>query len=171
MQEGLIVNNSTDQFIIRTPPNNGAFFDGTYYWLFYVESSTLKCKYGASLDLNMSSCGDLVSNVANLNATWSMIFGQVSSTWYAWAVVGDTSNNIELYRWELTASGPANEVSSTPATTDSAPKQGYLTHDYGGVTVTNLYGSVSEAANQLLTARCCRVGPGCGDLVQAHSQQ
>lgn len=100
---------STDQYIVGVPQNNGAYFDGTYYWIFYQEATTLKCVYGTALSMMSQTGGNLVENVANNGKSYSVVFGQLGGVYYAWVLVnrsattsGEVSN---VYRWELTASG------------------------------------------------------------------
>lgn len=149
-----LVSANASQFIVGWPDNNPAFFDGTRYWVFYTDTisgggATLKCLHGTSL-ASMSATntngasGDIVG-VDDNGKSYSIVFGQIGTTWYAWANIDDalsaaTGNHFKWVRWELTTSGLGTPEVVTASVDD---KQGAsrIAHDYGSSAVTTLYGT------------------------------
>ena len=157
-----IVTAETSPHTVGIPQNNGTFFDGTRYWVFYTEDEisagdgyALKCQYGTSLSsmvVTNTNPGSpfYVGNINNAGRSYSILFGKVGSTWHAWAVVNQsdliTGKAFALFRWELTSGGLGARITATPATGDKANGHTYLTHNYGSEVVTNIYGTVQDAA-------------------------
>lgn len=144
----IIVNNSTDQFVVGVPPNNGAFYDGARYWFFYTESNTLKCKYGTVMNsLTTTNTNGGSGNLANIDddgKSYSIVFGTLSGTWYAWCYYLDSTASAAWRRWELTSSGLGTPTSQTLSLSakDGASR---IAHDYGSEVVSTICGTTASA--------------------------
>lgn len=143
----IIVNDSADQYIVGVPSNNGAWYDGTNYWIFYQEATTMKCQFGPSLG-NMSQTGGSLDTLIHSDGrAYSVVFGRVGSTNYAW-VVWNSSSGVGVIgnyrRYELTSTGLANVVNGSSGGASAFAGFTFLAYDYGSDVVTTLYYSSHE---------------------------
>jgi hypothetical protein len=139
----ILVNNSTDQYIVGIPQNNACFHDGSNYWVFYLSSGTLNCLYGSSLAA-MSSAGSTgIANIENSGRQYSILFGTIAGTWYAWCVYGNTTEFYGVRRWELTGAGLGTPTDQNSAITDKADAHVCAINDYGSSDVTNVFAAMS----------------------------
>lgn len=141
----VVVSASTEPFICGIPSNNPVWFDGTRYWVFYVEAGVLKCLYGTALGslsaTNTNGVSGNLSGIVDNGKAYSIVFGTNGGTPYAW-MNANTGSSSEFFwvRWELTSSGLGTP---STVTVDIGNKNGMsrIAHDYGSAVVTTLYGT------------------------------
>lgn len=139
-----LVVTDTNEYVVGLPQNNGAFFDGTYYWIFRAGGGTLRCRYGTDLSsLAISATG--ITTVGNSGRAYGVVFGRISTTWYAWVHWEDSAagNVMKVTRFELTSGGLAN-ASTVNSSTLGGGQIAEITKDYGGEIVSELYYTSGE---------------------------
>lgn len=144
----VVVTDSAEEFIVGNPNNNGAFWDGTRYWVFYNESAVVKAQYGTDLSSMSQTGGNLVTSTNTFGKSFAVLFGKDSGTWYAWGLFNRsdifTGEAFVAKRWELGSGGLGVAASSTPTITDKEKGRALLAHNYGSEVVTNLYGTIQS---------------------------
>ncbi len=137
---------------IGLPQNNGAFWDGTHYWFFYCEGRELRAKFGTALDTLQPAPtnpeGGNISGLTNVAKSYSIVFGRYENTWRAWALVNRSGNPFAVYRWDLTASGLANGIVTSPSVSAKPePTHVSLVPGFGSFDISNLYGTVNDGGS------------------------
>lgn len=160
---------------VGIPQNNGAFWDGSRYWLFYSDNNTLKARHGTSL-ANMQASDtrpDGPGNVTGLvnNKTFSTVFGQSpQGQWQAWVLAnrtptgssaGSATEEFSVYRYDLTTNGLASPTSLTcNLSPKPAPTHVTLSANYDSFIVTDLYGAIHSGRGNSNETATRRIAPG-----------
>ncbi len=139
---------SANDSTVGLPTNNGAFWDGSNYWLFYAEGSELRAKFGSSLATLQATAtnptGGNITAVENPGKSYSLVFGQYQNQWRAWALVNRDGASFSMYRWDLTGSGLSNGLTATPTVSEKdSPTHTTLMPNYQSFAVTDLLGNVN----------------------------
>ena len=149
---------SSDIDTVGIPQNNGAFWDGSQYWLIWAEGNTLQAKHGSTLGAlaptatHPSGTGG-IDGLIN-NKTFSVVYGRTHGQWHAWALVNRNdaatgSQPFSVYRWDLTPSGLANPTTRLIDVSDKpAPTHVTLMPDGDDFKVQDLYGVVHAGSSQ-----------------------
>jgi len=147
-----IVSTEATKYIAGIPQNNGAYFDGAYYWVFYYDGSNLKCKYGLSLASLVDAGSTGISTIGNTGRMYAVVFGTVSATHYAWCLYDDGTETFGRRRWELTSSGLGSPTDENAAITSKSPGHATITKDYGSAAVSDLYGAIYGVSDNVTSA-------------------
>ncbi len=136
---------------VGIPQNNGAFWDGSQYWLMYAQNGELQAKHGSSLaalsDSPTSPTGS--SNVTGLenDKTFSVVYGRHQGEWHAWALANRTpaGEPWSLYRWRLSSNGLTNgQAVSVNLSSKSDPSHVTLNPGRHSFDIDELFGTVSS---------------------------
>ena len=145
---------------VGIPQNNGAFWDGSQYWLLYADGGTLRAKHGETLaslrdtpthPTHPSGTAD-ISGLVN-NKTFSVVFGRWEDGWRAWAVLNRTGDRggesaIAMYRWDLDAEGLRNgEVRPLAISDKPEPSHASLMPAGENFDVSTLYACVTTGGS------------------------
>lgn len=135
--------------VVGIPQNNGAFWDGSRYWLFYGDNNELCAKTGSSLDslVDAPTGADGTSNIGGLinHRGHGTVFGTVGGEWHAWVLANRTPDGepYSVYRWKLGENGLENPTSRIVSlSAKDEPTQATLMPGIGGFEVESLYGAI-----------------------------
>lgn len=157
---GSLVSAETTNRYTLHPAQRGVYHDGQRYWVFYPSGTTLKCKYGPTLDDLTDSSTGLPDTLAAEGMSYGVEFGVYDGSHRVWIAASKTSagDGLILYTAELTASGlgaiASRDIARDPVTY-AVPRvqRNYTTGDVTDIYVASMERDNSDQSDSVIALR------------------
>lgn len=148
---------SSSVYVVGVPSSTPVWYDGYRFWVFYIDSGNLLCKYSSNGVDWTSSFTDAagtgnIPSVNNSGRAFSICFGTINGVHYAFALINrsDVINNkaFDIWKWELTPTGLDFSINAAPVITNKPSGHNHLTPIYSyGIELNEILGVVQEFAS------------------------